>query len=60
MTPLHIAAETGKTEVADLLLKAGASHSVMDNKVIKPSVKLRKSNIKLIKLRVILPLKEKM
>jgi hypothetical protein len=33
------------TEVAYLLLKAGASHSVMDKEVIKPSVKLRKSNI---------------
>ena len=29
-TPLHIAAMTGQTEVAYLLLKAGASHSVMD------------------------------
>ena len=59
-TPLHIAALTGHTEVADLLLKAGASHSVMDKDVIKPSVKLRKSNINLFKLRVILPLKQKM
>jgi hypothetical protein len=37
------------TDVVDLLLKAGASLSVVNNKVIKPSVKQRKSNIKLFK-----------
>jgi hypothetical protein len=48
-TPLHLAAWKGKTEVVDLLLKSGASLSVMNNEVIKPSVKLRHSNIKLFK-----------
>jgi hypothetical protein len=48
-TPLHLAARKGKTEVVDLLLKSGASLSVMYNEVIKPSVKLRHSNIKLFK-----------
>jgi hypothetical protein len=59
-TPLHLAAWEGKTEVVDLLLKSGASLSVMNNEVIKPSVKLRHSNIKLFKYRVILLLKQKM
>ena len=49
MTPLHFAAETGNTELVDLLLMSGASPSVVDNEVIKPSVKLRQSNIKLFK-----------
>jgi hypothetical protein len=40
---------TGETELVDLLLKAGASPSIVDNVVIKPSVKLRESNIKLFK-----------
>jgi hypothetical protein len=44
-TPLHLAAWKGKTEVVDLLLKSGASLSVMNNEVIKPLVKLRHSNI---------------
>jgi hypothetical protein len=44
-----LAAEDGRTEVVDLLLKAGASLCVVDNEVIKPSVKLRQSNIKLFK-----------
>jgi ankyrin repeat protein len=47
--PLHLAALKGKTEVVDLLLKSGSSLSVMNNEVIKPSVKLRHSNIKLFK-----------
>ena len=50
----------GKSELVDLLLKSGASLSVVDNKVIKPSVKLRQSNIKLSTWRVILFLKQKM
>jgi hypothetical protein len=37
-----LAAEDGSKEVVDLLLNAGASLSVVDNEVIKPSVKLRK------------------
>jgi hypothetical protein len=37
-----LAAEEGRKEVVDLLLKAGDSLSVVDNEVIKPSVKLRK------------------
>ena len=49
MTPLHWAAKWGKTEMVDHLLKAGASLSVENNRVIKPSVKLRQSNIKLFK-----------
>jgi ankyrin repeat protein len=36
MTPLHFAALLDKTEVVNLLLKAGASLSVVNNKVIKP------------------------
>jgi hypothetical protein len=35
----------GITEVVDLLLKAGASPSVVTKQVIKPSAKLRQSNI---------------
>jgi hypothetical protein len=39
----------GKTEVVEVLIKAGASLSLVTNQVIKPSVNLRQSNIKLIK-----------
>jgi ankyrin repeat protein len=46
---LHSAAEEGRTELVDLLLKSGASLSVVDYVVIKHSVKLRQSNIKLFK-----------
>ena len=46
-TPLHFAAVGGNTEVVGLLLKSGASPSVVDNEVIKDPVKLRESNIKL-------------
>ena len=49
MTPLHLAAGKDKTELVDHLLKAGASFSVVNSQVIKPSVKLRQSNIKLFK-----------
>ena len=49
MTPLHRAAENGNTKLIDLLLKSGASPSVVDNEVINPSAKLRESNIKLLK-----------
>jgi ankyrin repeat protein len=49
MTPLHRATEEGKTYVTKVLLEAGASPSVEDYKVIKPSVKLIQSNIKLFK-----------
>jgi hypothetical protein len=41
-----MAALRGHKEVVELLLNAGASLSVVAEKVIKPSVKLRKSNIK--------------
>jgi predicted type IV restriction endonuclease len=36
-----------KTKVVDLLLKSGACLSEKDNQVIKPTVRLRQSNIKL-------------
>jgi ankyrin repeat protein len=49
MTPLHLAAIGGNTEVVDHLLKAGASLSVVTNEVIKSSVKLRQSHINLFK-----------
>ena len=47
MTPLHKATEEGNTEVTKVLLEAGTSLSAVDNEVIKPSVKLIQSNIKL-------------
>jgi ankyrin repeat protein len=40
MTPLHWAAEEGKTDVTKVLVEAGASLSAVDKQVIKPSVKL--------------------
>jgi hypothetical protein len=46
VTPLYCATRSARREVEDLLLKAGASLSVVNKKVIKPSVKLRQSNIK--------------
>ena len=49
MTPLHLAAEKGKTDVTKVLIETGASLSAVDNMVIKPSVKLIQSNIKLFK-----------
>ena len=49
MTPLHRAAVMGKTDVTNVLVEAGASLSAVDYMVIKPSVKLRQSNIKLFK-----------
>jgi ankyrin repeat protein len=49
MTPLHQAAVMGHTEVTKVILEAGASLSAADNWVIKPSVKLIQSNIKLFK-----------
>jgi hypothetical protein len=39
----------GHKDVAEVLLEAGASLSTVDKEVNKPSVKLRQSNIKLIK-----------
>jgi hypothetical protein len=39
----------GKTDVTKVLLEAGASLSAVDIEVIKSSVKLRQSNIKLFK-----------
>jgi hypothetical protein len=36
----------GYTDVTEVLLEAGASLSAVDKQVIKPSVKLRQSNIK--------------
>jgi ankyrin repeat protein len=49
MTPLHKAAKEGNTDVIKVLVQAGASVSAVDNEVIKPSVKLIQSNIKLFK-----------
>ena len=49
MTPLHRAAGSGYTEVTQVLLEAGASLSAVDKLVIKHSVKLIQSNIKLFK-----------
>jgi hypothetical protein len=39
----------GETDVTKVLLEAGASLSAVDKHVIKPSVKLIQSNIKLFK-----------
>jgi ankyrin repeat protein len=47
-TPLKYAASQGHKDVVTLLLSAGASVSVVDEKVIKPSVKLRQLDIKLL------------
>jgi ankyrin repeat protein len=49
MTPLHRAAHEGNPDVTKVLVEAGASLSAVDNMVIKPSVKLIQSNIKLFK-----------
>jgi hypothetical protein len=43
------AARWGMTDVIKVLVEAGPSLSAVDNKVIKPSVKLIQSNIKLFK-----------
>ena len=47
-TPLHYAALRGHKDVVTLLLSAGASTSVVNEHVIKPSVKLRQLDIKLL------------
>jgi hypothetical protein len=39
----------GNTDMIKVLMEAGASLSAVDNEVIKPSVKLIQSNIKLFK-----------
>ena len=49
MTPLHLAAWNGNRDVIKVLTDARASLSAVDNMVIKPSVKLIQSNIKLFK-----------
>ena len=49
MTPLHQAAPWGDREVTKVLVEAGASLSAVDCEVIKHSVKLIQSNIKLFK-----------
>jgi hypothetical protein len=49
MTPLHLSAKWGLTDVTNVLLEAGASPFAVDNDVIKLSVKLRQSDIKLFK-----------
>ena len=48
-TPLHWAALMGHTDVTKVLLEAGASLSAVDKQVIKHSVKLIQSIIKLFK-----------
>ena len=52
MTPLHLSAKLRLTDVTKVLLEAGVSPSAVDNDVIKPSVTLRQSNIKLLKLNM--------
>ena len=47
MTPLHWAAVQGHTEVTKVVMEAKASLSAVDKQVIKLSVKLIQSNIKL-------------
>ena len=42
-----MSAQRGNTDVIKVLVEAGASPSAVDNMVIKPSVKLIQSNIKL-------------
>jgi hypothetical protein len=42
----HYTVYYGRTEAVYILIKKGASLSVVDCNVIKPSVKLRKSTIK--------------
>jgi hypothetical protein len=49
MTPLHLAAQWGNTEVTKVLSEARASLSAVDKEVIKASVKVIQSNIKLFK-----------
>jgi ankyrin repeat protein len=49
MTPLHKAAQEGNTDVTKVLIEAGASLFAVNKQVIKPSVKLIQSNIKLFK-----------
>ena len=49
MTPLHLAAWNGNRDVTRVLIEEGASLSAVDIIVIKPSVKLIQSNIKLFK-----------
>jgi hypothetical protein len=44
-----MSAQEGNTDVIKVLVQAGASVSAVDNEVIKPSVKLIQSNIKLFK-----------
>ena len=48
MTPLHLAVEEGERDVIKVLVEAGASVSAVNDKVIKHSVKLIQSNIKLL------------
>ena len=36
MTPLHLSAHEGKTDVTKVLLEAGATQSAEDKQVIKP------------------------
>ena len=49
MTPLHTAALDGNTDIIKVLIETGVSLSVVDNEVIKTSIKLIQSNIKLFK-----------
>jgi hypothetical protein len=52
ITPLHWTSWQGYTDVIKVLVEAGAPLSAVDNKVIKPSVKLIQSNIKLFKRHI--------
>jgi hypothetical protein len=49
MTPLHLSAKLGLTDVTKVLIETGASLSAVDNDVIKSSVKQKQQNIKLFK-----------
>jgi ankyrin repeat protein len=50
MTPLHLAAWRGNKDVTTVLVEAGASLSSVDKYVIKPSVKLKTTQLYITKV----------